>query len=204
MAGNADAPRAGGERGALTELLVAGDGSGSKRMEAVLPLVYEELRAIASRQLGREQERYSLCTTGLVHDAYLKLVDDTRVSSRGRSYFFGAAAQAMRRIIVDHARSRSRQKRGGDVHFTLLDDKELAMGEALEQIIELDDALSQLRALSPRQEQIVECRVFGGLDVVEIAEALDISQSTVKRDWAVARAWLLRQFKRGGAAEGEG
>jgi RNA polymerase sigma factor (TIGR02999 family) len=166
-----------------------------QRLNALLPLVYAELQELAHRQLVRERERYSLCTTGLVHDAYLKLVGDTQVSSRGRAYFFAAAAQAMRRIIVDHARGRSRQKHGGDVAFTLLDDKEIGIDDALAQVIELDDALKRLGELSERQMHIVECRVFAGLEVEETASALDISPRTVKRDWAVARAWLLREMK---------
>jgi RNA polymerase sigma factor (TIGR02999 family) len=169
-----------------------------QRLNALLPLVYPELQKLAHRQLARERERYSLCTTGLVHDAYLKLVGDTQISSRGRAYFFAAAAQAMRRIIVDHARSRSRQKHGGDVAFTLLDDKEIGIDDALAQVIELDDALKRLGELSERQMHIVECRVFGGLEVEETAAALDISPRTVKRDWAVARAWLLREMKGNG------
>ena len=166
-----------------------------QRLNALLPLVYAELQRLAHRQLARERERYSLCTTGLVHDAYLKLVGDTQVSSRGRAYFFAAAAQAMRRIIVDHARSRSRQKHGGDVAFTLLDDKEIAIDDALAQVIELDDALKRLGELSERQMHVVECRVFAGLEVEETAAALDIAPRTVKRDWAVARAWLLREMR---------
>ena len=166
-----------------------------QRLNALLPLVYAELQRLAHRQLARERERYSLCTTGLVHDAYLKLVGDTQVSSRGRAYFFAAAAQAMRRIIVDHARSRSRHKHGGDVAFTLLDDKEIGIDDALAQVIELDDALKRLGELSERQMHIVECRVFAGLEVEETAAALDTSPRTVKRDWAVARAWLLREMR---------
>lgn len=177
-------------------LLLLGDPANAKqRLNALLPLVYAELQALAHRQLARERERYSLCTTGLVHDAYLKLVGDTQVSSRGRAYFFAAAAQAMRRIIVDSARGRSRQKHGGDVAFTLLDDKEIGIDDALAQVVELDDALKRLGELSERQMHIVECRVFAGLEVEETAAALDISPRTVKRDWAVARAWLLREMR---------
>ncbi len=188
--GDSDARRLG-----VTRLLHGEGGDGAQRMEALLPMLYGELQLVARRQLGREQERYSLCTQGLVHEAYLKLVDDTAISSRGRAYFFGAAAQAMRRIIVDHARSRARIKRGGDVQFTVLDNKELAVGEVLDEVLALDEMLERLRALSPRQAQVVECRVFAGLEVSEIAAALDISSSTVKREWAVARAWLLREMK---------
>lgn len=184
---------------AVSLLLRSDDSVGARqRLNALLPLVYTELQALARRQLARERERYSLCTTGLVHDAYLRLVGDTQVSSRGRAYFFAAAAQAMRRILVDHARGRSRQKHGGNVAFTLLDDKEIAIDDALAQIVELDDALQRLGELSERQMHIVECRVFGGLEVEETAEALDISPRTVKRDWAVARAWLLREMRADG------
>ncbi len=180
---------------AITDLLQREPEDAAARMEALLPLVYDELRKIAGQQLAREHERYSMCTTALVHDAYLKLVDDSRVSSRGRAYFFAAVAHTMRRILVDRARARNQLKRGGDVHFTALDNKEVPVNDLLGQVIDLDTALARLQALSPRQVQIVECRVFGGLDVAQTAEGLDISPRTVKRDWAVARAWLLRELK---------
>jgi RNA polymerase sigma factor (TIGR02999 family) len=183
-------------KSAVSRLLSSDDSVDAKqRLNALLPLVYAELQKLAHRQLARERERYSLCTTGLVHDAYLKLVGDTQVSSRGRAYFFAAAAQTMRRIIVDQARSRARQKHGGNVAFTLLDDKEIGIDDALAQVVELDDALTRLGELSERQMHIVECRVFAGLEVEETAAALDISPRTVKRDWVIARAWLLREMR---------
>ncbi len=179
-------------RQSITLLLEDAVTGSESRMPELMPLIYDELRQMAHRQLSREQARYSLCTTGLVHEAYLKLVDDARVSSRGRAYFFAAVAHTMRRIVVDHARARQQLKRGGDVHFTALDDKELPVEAMLLQVIDLDAALSRLEDLSPRQVQVVECRVFGGLDVTQTAEGLGISPRTVKREWAVARAWLLR------------
>ena len=135
---------------AVTDLLrdlPEGDGP---RMDALMPLVYDELRQMAGRHLARERERYSLCTTGLVHDAYLKLVDQTRVSKRGRAYFFAAASHTMRRLLVDHARARGAQKRGGDVHFTALNEKEIPVQDLLGQVIDLDAALKELEDLSAR------------------------------------------------------
>ena len=181
-------------RQSVTELLHS-DGEDGARMDRLMPLIYDELRQIARRHLAKEQQRYSLCTTGLVHEAYLKLVDDERVSSRGKAYFFAAVAHTMRRILVDHARSRRQIKRGGDVHITTLEDKEVPVGDLLAQVIDLDAALEQLAELSPRQVRIVECRLFAGLDVAQTAEALDVSPRTVKRDWAVARAWLLKSLR---------
>ncbi len=187
---------AGDPRQSVTQILASPPTSGEQpRMDRLLPLIYDELRQIARRHLAKENERYTLCTTGLVHEAYLKLVDDANVSSRGKSYFFAAVAHTMRRIVVDHARARRQLKRGGDVRFTAFDGKDVAVGDMLDHVVDLDAALARLAELSPRQVQIVECRVFGGLDVKQTAEGLGISTRTVKRDWAVARAWLLRALR---------
>ncbi len=180
---------------AITDLLRESPDGKGPRMDALMPLVYDELRQMAGRHLARERERYSMCTTALVHDAYLKLVDQTRVSKRGRAYFFAAASHTMRRILVDHARARNAKKRGGDVRFTALNDKEIPVQDLLVQVIDLDLALKELEALSPRQVQVVECLVFGALTVDRTAEVLDVSTRTVKRDWAVARAFLMRSLK---------
>ncbi len=183
-------------RQSVTQLLQANTPEdGADKMAKLLPMIYEQLRQIARRHLANEHERYSLCTTGLVHEAYLKLVDDQNVSSRGKAYFFAAVAHTMRRIIVDHARARHQLKRGGGMHITSFEDKDVAVSDMLAQVIELDAALKQLANMSPRQVQIVECRLFGGLDVQQTAEGLGISPRTVKRDWAVARAWLIKTLQ---------
>ena len=177
--------------GSITQLLAC-SGDSPPPKDELLPLIYDDLRAMARRQLARERAALTLCTTALVHEAYLRLVDDTQVSARGRSYFFAAAANAMRRILVEQARARGRLKRGGGLVFAVFDDQELATDDFLAQLIDLEAALERLEGLSPRQVRIVECRVFGGLDLAQTAQALDISERTVKRDWAVARAWLYR------------
>lgn len=158
-------------------------------LEELVPVVYDELRAMAHRQLAREQDGHTLQTTALVHEAYLKLVDSSRVSERGRAYFYGAAARAMRQVLVDHARRRNALKRGGD------GDREATMTTSdadafAAEVLDLDRALNQLAERSPRQARVVECRYFGGLSVAETAAALGVSPRTVKYDWALARAWL--------------
>lgn len=157
---------------------------------ALYALVYEELRELAHRQLGRERRELSLQTTDLVHEAYLRLVDDAEVDSRGRAYFFAAAGHAMRRILVEHARRRRAKKRGNDPVAVSLDAVEIAVDGFAAELVELDLALERLARLEPRHAQVVECRFFAGMSVEETAIALGISERTVKYDWALARAWL--------------
>lgn len=156
----------------------------------VYPLVYEELRELARRHLARERRDHTLQTTALVHEAYLRLVDDTQVGSRGRAYFFAAAGRAMRRVLVDHARRRGAIKRGSNMRPLQLDEIEIAIDSFADELVELDAALERLAALNPRHAQVVECRFFAGMSVEETAQALDVSARTVKYDWALARAWL--------------
>jgi len=163
----------------------------------VLPLVYGELRAIADRYMRRERAGHTLQATALVHDAFLKLVDQTRVQWQDRAHFFAVASQAMRRILVDHARARHAGKRGaGAAHVPVADTVVLAHEPALspEDLLALDTALTELAAFDPHQARIVELRYFGGLSIEETAEALGISPATVKREWALARAWLHRRL----------
>ena len=182
-----------------TQILAGADSRGARAtITQVFPAVYEELQAMARRQLAGESAQATLNTNALVHEAYLRLVDQTRVVKRGRSYFFAAAAQAMRRVLVDAARRRAAAKRGGDVRpVTLAEDQVRVDGFALE-IMALDDALERLSEESPRMASVVEARFFGGLTYPEIAEALDVSERTVKYDWAMARAWLQREIEGGG------
>ena len=172
---------------ALLETEEVGD---PPRLDALLPLVYDELRGLAHRQLAGEQAGHTLDTTALVHEAYVRLVDDTRVTRKGRAYFFGAAARAMRQVLVDHARRHTAKKRGGAARPVSLDAANLAVDELADELLDLDRALEELAGRNPRHARVVECRYFGGLSVEETAEALDVSPRTVKYDWALARAWL--------------
>lgn len=158
--------------------------------EALFPLVYDELRRLARRQLAGEVTGHTLDTTALVHEAYIRLVDGTRVGPVGRGYFFGAAARAMRRILVEHARRRRAAKRGGGLNPVTLAGNDAAVDACADELIDLDRALEELAALNPRHARVVECRFFGGLDIEETAAVLGVSDRTVKSDWAVARAWL--------------
>jgi RNA polymerase sigma factor (TIGR02999 family) len=171
-------------------LLEAAGPAGAPVLDRLLPLVYEELRALAHRQLAGERPDHTLRTTALVHEAYVRLVDDTRVTRQGRAYFFGAAARAMRQVLVDHARRHRSLKRGGNAQRIPLDAHEIAVDRLADELIDLDAALEQLAQLNPRHARVVECRFFAGLEVEETAEALGISPRTVMYDWKLARAWL--------------
>lgn len=178
----------------ITDLLLqASDGDGAA-MESLYPFVYEELRRIAHRALRREDPAHTLGTTGLVHEAYLRLVDQTRVEWRNRSHFYAIAAQAMRRILVDYARQHRRNKRGGGRQPLALDENVVSLNERSENLIALDEALTRLAAFNPRLSQVVECRFFAGLTEEEIAEATGVTVRTVKRDWAKARGWLYQEL----------
>ncbi|MEJ2481999.1 MAG: sigma-70 family RNA polymerase sigma factor [Gemmatimonadota bacterium] len=179
-----------GIRDRTTTLLEPGAEGDPARLDALLPLVYEELRGLAHRQLAGERAGHTLQTTALVHEAYVRLVDDTRVTRKGRAYFFGAAARAMRQVLVDHARRHAAKKRGGGARPVSLDAATLAVDEIANELLDLDRALDELARRNPRHARVVECRFFGGLSVEETADALDVSPRTVKYDWALARAWL--------------
>ena len=181
----------------LTELLVSlerGGDAPSPTAADLFPRVYKELRRLAATYLRQERAGQTLQATALVNEAYLRLVDQTRVEWRGRTHFFAVAAQAMRRILVDHARARLCEKRGGDLErVTFIDEVFADSSECgLEDIIALDEALTKLAALDPRQARLVEQRFFGGLSVEEAAAELGISKRTAEGDWMHARAWLNR------------
>jgi RNA polymerase sigma factor (TIGR02999 family) len=180
---------------AITRLLQSDDVTAERRLDQLLPLVYDELRALAHRQRMRERSDHTLSTTALIHEAYIKLVDHTQVAARGRAYFFGAAARAMRQILVDYARRRGRQKRAGQQQVFLLEEEQHNADDFAVDVLALHDALEQLATIDERSARIVECRYFGGLSTEETAEALDISARTVKRDWTMARAWLFRTLR---------
>ncbi len=161
-------------------------------------LVYDELRAVAVRRLAAERADHTLTPTALVHEAYIRLVDQDRVEWRGRAHFFAIAARMMRRILVDHARRKQAERRGGGaVHVTLGSAGGSDDDERIHDLLALHDALERLAALDDRQASVVELRFFGGLEVEETAHVLDVSPSTVKRDWAFARAWLLAELGNG-------
>ncbi|MGH7563516.1 MAG: sigma-70 family RNA polymerase sigma factor [Gemmatimonadota bacterium] len=185
-------------RSETTALLVEAVGGDAGTVDRLFPIVYEELRGIARRQLARERPDHTLQTTALVHEAYVRLVDDDRVSRRGRAYFFASAARAMRQILVDHARRRGAAKRGGGVKPITLGNERTGVDAFAEELIDLDQALERLAELDPRHARVVECRYFGGMTVEETAAALDVSPRTVRYDWALAKAWLHQALKAGG------
>jgi len=187
--------QSGAARETVTSLLVSAEADNEDVWGRLLPLVYEEFRVLARRQLARSDASATLATTDLVHEAYLRLVDGTRVMANGRRYFFGAAARAMRQVLVDHARRRRRQKRGGGGPALSLGAVQLIAEPTEEHLIDLDDALGQLADVYPRAVRVVECRFFAGLTVEETCDVLGIAPRTVKRDWSLARAWLQRELE---------
>lgn len=161
-------------------------------LDRLLPVVYEELREIAHRHLAEHGHAGSLATTGLVHEVYLKLVDQSRMEWRDRAHFFAFSAVAMRHILVDRARARAALKRGGVRRPVTLDEETIPVDDCAEVLLAIDDALDRLAAVEPRLAKVVECRFFGGLSEKEIAQALGISERSVERDWAKARMLLRR------------
>ncbi len=158
----------------------------------LVPLVYNELHEMAHWQLVREHRNVTLQTTALVHEAYLRLVDDSRVTGRGRAYFFAAAARAMRQVLVDAARRRGAAKRGGGEPLMSVDWEDERVDAYASELLDLDRALEDLGRRNLRHMRVVECRFFGGMSVEETAAALDVSARTIKADWALARAWLYQ------------
>ncbi len=179
----------------ITGLLLAwraGDGDAPDRL---FPLVYNELRGIAHRQLGHERDDHTLGTTALVHEAYLRLVDQTRAVLVDRAHFYAVAARVMRRILVDYARRYRALKRGGAARRVSLEDTLGSTEERAETLVALDDALSRLAAIDKRAAQVIECRFFGGLSEGETAEALGVTSRTVRRDWVKAKGWLVQTLR---------
>ncbi|CAA9312931.1 MAG: Gll4071 protein [uncultured Gemmatimonadetes bacterium] len=170
-------------------------GAGRGPLDRAFPQVYDELRLLAHRQLDREAEGHTLGTTALVHEAYLRLAGSGGVEWHDRGHFFALAATAMRRILVDHARRRGADKRGGAPRPVPLEDAAaLAIEERAGMLVALDEALERLAALDARQARVIECRFFGGLTEEETAQAVGVGLRTVKRDWAKARAWLYQEL----------
>ncbi|HUQ31154.1 MAG TPA: sigma-70 family RNA polymerase sigma factor [Pyrinomonadaceae bacterium] len=183
----------------LTRLLQDWSGGDEKAAERLMPLVYEELRRVAGAYLLRERADHTLQPTALVNEAYLRLVDQSRVSWQNRHHFFGIAAQIMRRVLVDHAREHAAEKRGGLRQKVSLDDANVPTGERAAELVSLDEALSKLAETFPRKGKVVELRFFGGLSVEEIASVLSVSDKTVMREWQSAKLWLYRELDREGA-----
>jgi RNA polymerase sigma factor (TIGR02999 family) len=183
------------EDGTRAASAVAPDGSSSgDRLRELFEIVYAELRRVAHRHLGGERAGHTLGTTGLVHEAYLELARLEHIQWPGRAYVLAAASQAMRRILIDYALARGTKKRGGGVANLPLDDAVAMAVSRSDTLLALDEALDRLAALSQRSARVVECRFFGGMSIEETAEALAISPATVKREWAVARAYLNREL----------
>jgi RNA polymerase sigma factor (TIGR02999 family) len=191
---NSDPPVPPADAAPITDLLLQASGGDAAAIDRLLPVVYDQLHRIAHRALQGERSGHTLGTTGLVHEAYLKLVDQTRVGWRDRAHFFAVAALAMRRILVDYARRHRRAKRGGGASVVTLDEGVVSLDERAENLVALDEALTRLSELNPRLSRVVECRFFGGLTEEEIAEALGVTTRTVKRDWAEARGWLYQEL----------
>jgi RNA polymerase sigma factor (TIGR02999 family) len=188
------------ERADATDILLAvqhADDSEHEAISRVFELVYGELRSIAGAMMQKERSTHTLRPTELVHEAYCRLVDQTRVNWQNRAHFFGIAARAMREVLVDYARRRSSAKRGGGWQRLALDDRILGRAAFEAELLELDDALTRLRELDERMARVVELRVFGGLLAKEVAHVLGVSRKTVERDWSVAKMWLSREFAEG-------
>ena len=189
-----EAPLDGGTSHQVTQLLIGWREGDRHALDALTPLVYQELRCIARRHLQREKPGHTLQSTALVHEAYLRLIDQN-VTWQNRAHFFGMAAQFMRRILVDHARGKQAAKRGGEDALRMTLDEGIAVAEGRDlDLVALDDALTRLAGMDPQQSRIIELRFFAGLSIEETAEVLGISPATVKRDWAMARAWLFREL----------
>lgn len=178
----------------VTQLLIA-YGQGDRRaLDRLLPLVYSELHGIAARQMRHERADHTLNATALVHEVYLKLMDQNQVSWQNRAHFFAIAARAMRQVLISYARKHNAEKRGGGAPNTILDGKEIALGDRADELLALDEALTRLAGFDERLAQVVEYRFFGGLTIEETAAVLDVSTMTVKRDWNKAKAWLYREL----------
>jgi len=179
----------------VTQLLTAWGGGDQAALDLLVPLVYEELRRIARGRLGRERAGHTLQTTALVNEAYLRLVDQKQTRWQNRAHFFAISATLMRRILVDYARRRQYEKRGGGALQVTLAEAESVADESAPDLVALDEALKNLAEIDPRRSQVVELRFFGGLSIEEAAEVLKVSPATIERDWTIAKAWLHKTVK---------
>lgn len=175
----------------VTELLLRWNGGDNQALDALTPLLYKDLQRMAGDALRRERPGHTLSATALVHEAYLRLIDQRRVRWENRAHFFGAAAHIMRRVLVDHARAKTAAKRGGSAEKIGIDDTLAVVDHLAEDVVDLDRALTRLAAVDERKARIVEMKFFAGMTNQEVAAALGISDATVERDWKMARAWLI-------------
>ena len=181
----------------ITALLVDWNNGDKSAMERLLPLVERELHRLAHSYMRREDPNHTLQTTALINETYLRLVDQRKVQWQNRAHFFGIAAQIMRRILLNYARDQNRLKRGGRAIHVSLSEAMMMPAEKDRELIALNDALTRLEAIDERKGRVVELRYFGGLTVPEVAEVLNVSEITVMRDWAFAKAWLSREMQNG-------
>lgn len=179
----------------LTDLLSDWQRGDQTALNKLTPLVYDELRRIAHRYVQRERNGHTLETTALVNEAYLRLAGQKKIEWQNRAHFFAVTAQVMRHILIDHARRRNYAKHGGDVRRVPLEEAQVMSHERASELVALDEALDELAKLDVRKSRVVELRYFGGLDLEETADVLEISVMTVRRDWRVAKAWLFRRIK---------
>jgi len=183
----------------ITRLLIDWRGGDQAALEQLIPLVHEELRRLARRHMAHERVGHTLQATALVNEAFVRLIDVRQVKWQDRAHFFAMSSRLMRRILVDFARSKGYQKRGGGAQKVSFDEALVVATEPGQDLVALDDALTALAAFDGRKAQVVEMRFFGGLSVEETAEALNVSVDTVMRDWKLAKAWLLRELKQSSA-----
>jgi RNA polymerase sigma factor (TIGR02999 family) len=185
----------------VTDLLLRWSAGDRTALESLTPVIYDDLRRMARALLSRERAEHTLSATALVHEAYLKLIDQRRVQWQNRAHFFGAAAAIMRRVLVDHARAKLADKRGGSAVKIAMDESVALVEGLAEDILDLDGALEALATFDDRKAQVVQMKFFAGMTMPEIAAALALSDATVERDWTLARAWLVRRLH-GGAPPG--
>lgn len=179
----------------ITQLLCRAT-SDQEAFDQLFPLVYDKLRTIASRQLSREHSGHTLQKTELVHEVYLKLIDQARIEWQDRAHFFAIAARAMRQLLIDYARKKKAQKRGGKQHRITLKEEEFDLNNHAEQLIELNDLIDKLSDFDERKSKVVEMRFFSGMTIKEMAEILSVSKRTVSRDWLKARSWIQKELKK--------
>ncbi|MFL6448698.1 MAG: sigma-70 family RNA polymerase sigma factor [Bryobacteraceae bacterium] len=186
----------------VTQLLLEYGRGNQAALDQLMPLVYAELHRMASRYMSRQNPAHTLQATALIHEAYVRLAANSTKDWENRAHFFGIAAKSMRHVLVDHARAHHRAKRGGEKHTVPLDEGVVVSGERLAEIVALDDALTDLSKLHPRQSEVVELKYFGGLSLEETAQVLKVSPETVTRHWRAAKAWLYRALS-SSSAKGE-
>lgn len=185
-----------GETHKVSQLLVQWSNGDQTALDNLMPIVYDELHQMAKRYMKRQDSDHTMQTTELIHEAYLKLAGNKETEWKNRAHFFGVAAQVMRHILVDHARSKNSQRRGGDKQRITLAENQFVSNERADEIVALDDALTRLAELDERKSRVVEMKFFAGLNFEEIAEVLQMSIITIKRDWSFARNWLSKEISR--------